>query len=151
MVKRYLTTPIRRLEGITYWVIENPDGIRDFVSKEIRKEWEEDARFEGRDPEEDPWLRTLSKRRWRLEITEISRIKLNPRIVNYVDRERGYSFSERLAVRSDELRECIERYGLVIWPLIVRKEDFMLVDGYCRYATLRKMNIRRIYAYVGTL
>jgi len=26
----------------------------------------------------------------------------------------------------------------------------MLVDGYCRYAVLKMMNIRRTYAYVGT-
>ena len=76
MVKRYLMTPIRRLDGITYWVIQNPDGIYDFVNREIRKEWEADARFEGRNPNQDLWLRTLSKRKWSLEIIEISQIKL---------------------------------------------------------------------------
>lgn len=151
MVKRYLMTPIRRLDGITYWVIQNPDGIYDFVNREIRKEWEADARFEGRDPNQDLWLRTLSKRKWSLEIIEISQIKLNPDIMNYVDSKSGYKFSEALATRSDELKQSIERYGLVIWPAIVRKEDSMLVDGYCRYTALRAMNVRRIYAYVGTL
>ena len=144
-------TFIRRLEGITYWVIEDPGGISDFINKEIRTEWEADAGFEGRDPNEDPWLKTLSKRKWSLEIMEIDRIKLYPRIMNYVDDKRGYVFSESLAERSDELRRSIKEYSQVIWPVIVRKEDFMLVDGYCRYTALRMLNIHRIYAYVGTL
>ena len=143
--------PVRRLEGITYWVIEDPEGIYDFINREIRKEWEADARSERREPQEDPWLKTLSKRKWSLEITEIGRVKLNPKIMNYGDSKRGYSFSESLLKRSDELKESIKRYALVIWPVIVRNEDFMLVDGYCRYTALRMMNIKRIYAYVGTL
>ncbi len=144
-------TPIRRLDEITYWVIEGPEGICDFINKEIRTEWEADARFEGRDPNEDPWLETLSKRKWRLEIMGLDRIKLNPRIMNYVDHKRGYVFSESLAKRSDDLRGSIKEYSQVIWPVIVRKEDSMLVDGYCRYTALRMMNIHRIYAYLGTL
>ena len=34
-------TPIRRLEGITYGVIDEPEGIRDFINTEVRKEWEQ--------------------------------------------------------------------------------------------------------------
>ncbi|UCE16528.1 MAG: hypothetical protein JSV12_02650 [Candidatus Bathyarchaeota archaeon] len=151
MVKRFLMTPIRRLEGITYWVIEDPEGIYDFINTEVQKEWEADAKFESRDVRDDSWLKTLSKRKWRLEIAEIDRIKLNPNIVNYVDDARGYIFSEELAERSNELLSSIKEYCLVIWPVIVRKEDFMLADGYCRYTALRVMNVHRIYVYVGTL
>jgi len=71
--------------------------------------------------------------------------------MNYVDDIRGYIFSEELAERSNELLGSIKEYCLVIWPVIVREEDFMLVDGYCRYTALRAMNIHRIYAYVGAL
>lgn len=144
-----LKTPIRRLEGVTYWVIEDPDAIHDFINNEIRREWEEDARSEGRDPEKDHWLKTLSKRRWTLETVEMDRIKLNPRIMNFIDVDRGYVFQESLAKRSQELREAVEKYALVIWPVIIRKEGFMLVDGYCRYSTLKKINVSRVYAYVG--
>ncbi len=151
MTKRFLMTPVRRLDGITYWVIEDPEGIYNFINKEIRKEWEADAKFEGRESREDLWLKTLSKRRWRLEIAKIDRIKLNPNIMNYVDDVRGYNFSEELAERSDELLSSIKEYCSVVWPVIVREEDFMLVDGYCRYTALRDMNVHRIYAYVGTL
>jgi len=150
-MKRSVVTPIRRLEGITYWVIEDPDGIYDYINTEIQKEWEADAQSEHRDPNDDLWLGTLSQRKWSLEIMEIERIKLNPLIMNYVDIERGYVFSESLAKRSSELKKEIETYGLAIWPLVVRGENRVLADGYCRYATLKAMNIRRIYAYVGIL
>jgi len=146
-----LRTPIRRLDGITYWVIEDPEGVYDFINKEIRKEWEADARSEGRDPQRDPWLKTLSKRKWSLEIMKLGRIRLNPNVMNHVDSKSGYIFSESLAKRSDELLQCIKTYGLVIWPLIVRKEDCQLVDGYCRYTALKAMNVSRIYTYVGAL
>lgn len=148
---KLLNTPLRRLEGMTYWVIEDPDGIRDYINKEIRKEWETDARHEHREPENAPWLKTLSKRKWSLQIVELKRIKLNPNIMNYVDPQRGYVFSERLVERSRELQESIRIGGSVIWPLIVRKKDMQLVDGYCRYSTLRAMDISRTYAYIGTL
>ncbi len=54
-----METPIRRLDGITYWVIENPEAIYDFIDTEIRKEWTEDARSEHRDTADDEWLKTL--------------------------------------------------------------------------------------------
>jgi hypothetical protein len=101
---------IRRLEGITYWTIKDPDEIYDFINTEVRKEWEEDVKFEGREPSGDSWLKTLSKRIWRLEATEIDKIKLNPSIMNLADNRRGYAFLDELAKRSDELRNAIEKY-----------------------------------------
>jgi hypothetical protein len=144
-----LKTPIRRLEGITYWVIEEPDAIYDYINNEIRKEWEMDAISEHRNPEDDSWLQNLSKRYWNLKIVEMSRIKLDPDIMSYVDVDRGYAFRESLAKRSRELRETLELGGLILPPLIVKKENMSLVDGYCRYTTLRAMNIKRLYAYIG--
>lgn len=146
-----MSTPLRRLDGITYWVIEDSEAIHDFINTEIRREWETDAISERRDPKDDPWLKTLSKRRWNLKVTEIARIKLNPDIMNYVDAERGYVFSKSLAKRSRELQEYIKMGGLVVWPLVVRKEDMQLVDGYCRYSTVKAMGVSRTYAYIGML
>lgn len=143
------TTPIRRLEGITYWVIENPEAIHDFINTEIRKEWEADARSEHRDPKDDPWLRTLLKRKWHLEMMDATKIKLDPDIMNYADPERGYVFSKSLEKRSAELRQSIELGGVILSPLIIRNEDTQLVDGYCRYTTLKAMSVPRIYAYIG--
>jgi hypothetical protein len=151
MTKKFLMTPIRRLDGITYWVIEDPEAIHDFINTEIRHEWEEDVRFEGRDQEEDLWLKTLLKRKWILEIIDMGQVKLNPAIMNLVDKGRGYVFQEELANRSKELQESIRNFSTVIWPIIIKKENFELVDGYCRFTSLRAMNVSRTYAYVGTL
>ena len=144
-------TPIRRLEGITYWVIDNSEAIFDFINTEVRGEWEADAKSEHLDPRDDLWLKTLSRRKWHLEIMGISQIKLNPEIMDYVDPDRNYVFSKSLDKRSSELRQSIKLGGLALPPLVVRKEDNQLVDGYCRYNTLKSMNVTRTYAYVGTL
>jgi len=146
-----LNTPIRRLEGISYWVIEDVDAIYDFINTEIRKEWETDARSEYREPEDDPWLKTLRKRNWHLEVMGVTQIKLNPDIMNYVDPRRGYVFSKSLERRSSELRQSIELGGVVLSPLIVRREDYQLVDGYCRHATLIAMGVPKTYAYIGSI
>jgi hypothetical protein len=146
-----MSTPIRRLEGVSYWVIDDPDAIHDLINSEVRREWEADALSEHRDPKDDPWLMTLARRRWRLEMMDIARIKLDPCVMNYVDPERGYVFSKSLERRSAELRCNIELGAVVISPLIIRKEDMQLVDGYCRYATLKAMGVSRIYTYVGSL
>lgn len=146
-----MKTPIRRLDRISYWVIEDPEAIYDFVNTELRKEWEEDARSEGRDPGEDEWLKELPKRRWTLERMDIDQIKFDPRIMNYTDGGRKYVFKESLKKRSQELKETIEKFANVIWPTIVKKEDLMLVDGYCRYTVLKSLRVSRIYAYVGSL
>lgn len=144
-----MNTPIRRLDGISYWVIEDDDAIYNLINTEIRKEWETDARSEYRDPEDDPWLKTLRKRKWCLEVMPLARIRLNPDIMSYVDPRRGYVFSESLERRSSELRQSIELGGVVLSPLIVRREDYQLVDGYCRHATLTAMGVTKTYAYVG--
>jgi hypothetical protein len=142
-------TPLRRLEGISYWVIEDPDAIYGFINTNIRKEWEADVRSVGENPLNDPWLRTLSERKWRLDIIDVNRIELSTNLMSYVNVERGYVFAEPLRRRRDELRKSIETYDAVIWPIIVREEDLGLVDGYCRYTTLREMSVSRIYAYLG--
>ena len=146
-----MNTPVRRLDGISYWVIEDPRAIFDFINSEIRKEWEADAQSEHKDPKDDLWLKTLTRRKWHLEMMDMSRIKLDPDTMNYVDPKRGYVFSKSLEKRTEELRQSLELGGVVLSPLIVRGEDTQLVDGYCRYNTLRVTNVSRIYAYVGIL
>jgi hypothetical protein len=132
-------------------VIDDPEGIYDFINTEIRKEWTEDARSERRNPNDDPWLETLPKRRWSLELADIEQIRLNSRIVNYADERRGYVFLKSLNLRRRELERVLRDLGVVIWPLVVRKEEWELVDGYCRYATLKAMNVKRVFIYAGSL
>jgi hypothetical protein len=146
-----LNTPLRRLEGVSYWVIADPDAIYDFVNAEIRREWEADARREQRNPEDDPWLTTLAKRTWNLDTIAIAKIKLNPDIMNHRDPATGYTFLKSLERRTTELLQAIKLGGVVLSPLVVRGEDLQLGDGYCRYTTLKAMSVPRIYVYVGSL
>jgi len=81
----------------------------------------------------------------------ITQINLDPDIMNYVDPKRGYVFSKSLEKRNAELLQSSKLGGVVLSPLVVRKEDTQLVDGYCRYTTLKAMSVPRIYAYVGIL
>jgi len=141
-------TTLRKLDGISYWVIEDPDEIHEFINTQIRKEWTQHAKDEGRDPQDDAWLQALSKRKWRLEILELGHIKPNP--YEFIPAT-GYNFEERLAKRGQHLREAVVTYGSVIWPVVIRGEDMQLVDGYSRFTTLEALNVPRIYAYVGRL
>jgi hypothetical protein len=146
-----MDTPLRRLDGISYWVIEDPDGIRDFINTEVRKEWDLDVRSLPGDPASGDWLPNLPKRKWTLEIAQTDGIRLNEPIMNFVDANTGCNFAEHLAKRRQQLRHAIENYGTVIWPVIIRMEDMQILDGYCRYTTLKEMKIPRTYAYIGSL
>ncbi len=134
---------------MTYWVIEDPMVITDFINTNIRREWEADARSEGRNPDADSWLQGLSARKWSLETVQTRKVRLNPKIMEFIDDRRGYNFASSLTKRSDSLKTAIETYSMVIWPLIVRAEDMQLMDGYCRYSTLERVNTPQTYAYVG--
>ncbi len=144
-------TPLRRLDGISYWVIEDPEAIHDFINTEIRKEWEEDVKSMAGDPASGTWLTTLPRRKWRLEIVRVDKISLDQATMSYVDAKTGYNFPERLAKRRQEMRKGIQMWGRVIWPIIVREEDMQVLDGYCRYTTLREMGVPKVYAYLGNI
>ena len=143
-------TVLKRLQGITYWATDDPEEIRGLINTNLRPEWQEDLKEEGRSVDEDQWLRTLSRRRWRLEVAEAAQVVLNPEIMNFVDKRRNYSFQASLAKRREELRTVLETFGGVTWPVVVR-DDMVLVDGYCRFTTLREMGLSQVYAYVGAL
>lgn len=129
-------TPIRQLDGITYWVIEDQGDIEDYVKTVLSKEWEGDIRSEGKDPTGDEWLADLLRRHWTLRILDVSEVQPDS----------DYVFSERLKQRRAELRRSLETYGMVMSPITVRAEGYKLADGYCRYTTLKEMQIPRLYA-----
>jgi hypothetical protein len=141
---------LRRLGGISYWVLEDPLEIAELVNTNVRREWESDI-AEQKDHEEGEWLGSLQKRSWSLEVVELSRIKLSKRIMSYSNQKTGYSFRERLNERMRVLNRDIESLGAIIRPLIIRAEDNQLMDGYCRYHVLSDRSIPRAYAYVGSL
>jgi hypothetical protein len=74
---------------------------------------------------------------------------MNQDIIQFTNPEKDYVFVDRLKERSKQLRRAIAVYNQVIWPVIVREEDFTLVDGYCRFSALKSMNTKRIFVYVG--
>jgi len=134
---------LRRVEGITYWVINDSRQIRRFINTNIRHEWEKDAETDGVVLSIDPWLRGLSRMKWSLRTIAVANVQPNPFLIKQQD------FVRRLKERSEQLRRGIELYDQVIWPIIVRGEDSMLKDGYCRYTTLKTMGVKRTLAYVG--
>lgn len=145
-----MTSPLRKLHGISYWVLDSPEEIREFINTNLRREWEADAVSEGRDSKSDPWLHSLPQTCWHLAIVNVEKIKQNPSIISYVNPDSGYDFSKSLVKRVESLRRDIEQADAVISPLVVRV-DMRLFDGYCRLATLREMRIPQAYAYLGTL
>jgi hypothetical protein len=131
------------VQGITYWVLNDPKEIRGFINSNVRQEWERDNLTDGVDSDADDWLLTLPKRVWRLRSLAIDEMTLDP---SMMARE---SFVKQLDERSNEMRRSISEYHIVLWPLVLRGEDYRLKDGYCRFTTLERMGIRRVLAYIG--
>ena len=142
-------TTVRRLHGIEYRMLEDSDDIHDFVNTEVRKELDADFESMGEDPRQDALLNSLPKRKWRLEIVGVDEVRMNPLIMNSADLKTGRKFMERLTERRSELRKALEAGGTVIWPIVLLREQKLLVDGYCRHSTLQEMNIPQAYGYVG--
>lgn len=140
-------TLLRRLQGITYVVLEDPGEIFDFVNRDIRKEWENDRSSVGEDPGADDWLLHLHNMDWRLEIVLLNQISMDQKITDYKGPE--YNFATSLSKRVENLRSFVEQGNGVIWPLVVREDGLRLMDGYCRLTTLRQMNVTEGYCYVG--
>ena len=143
-------TTVRRLRCIEYRVFEDSDDIHDLINTEVRRELEADLKNMGRDPRDDALLNSLPKRKWRLEVVSINDVRLNPLILNSSDLKSGRKFMERLKERRSELRRALEARRAVIWPIVLSREENLLVDGYCRHSALQEMGIPETYAYVGT-
>ncbi len=142
---------VRRLEGVSYKVMADPEDIRGFINGEVRSEWENDIRERGGDPGRSAWLKSLAGRKWELKIIDPKDVKLSQRIVEYVDLKMGYNFRKRLVERTEELKRAMVERNATIWPLVLRGEDLRLMDGYCRYHALVDLGVSEIYAYIGRL
>ena len=102
------------------------------------------------DHRDEALLNSLPKRKWKLDVVSVDDVRLNPLILNSSDVKTGRRFTERLAERRLELQKALEARGAVIWPIVLLREDNLLVDGYCRHSTLQELGIPETYAYVGT-
>lgn len=140
---------MRNLQGVSYWIIEDPQSISDYINTNVRKEWELDVKEEGRNVDSDPWLKELSGRMWILKAARLNEIRLNPLVVNYRNSDKGYDFQAELSKRRALLRRSLE-FGSVIWPIIV-DEKMTLRDGYCRYTTLAEIGIPETYCFMATV
>src|SRR2546421_10309152 len=101
-------TTVRRLRSIEYRVFEDSDDIHDLINMEIRRELEVNLESMGRDPRDDSLLSSLPKRKWKLEVVNVSDVRLNPLILNSSDLNTGRKFAERLTERRLELRKALE-------------------------------------------
>ena len=111
-----------------------------------------DVKCTPNDPAGGAWLATLSKRNSPMEILKIDDISLDEEMMRYVDRKTGYNFRGTTCPKKAGPSEGPPGFrGRVIWPIIVRDEDMHVLDGYCRFTTLKEMGIQRVYAYVGSL
>jgi hypothetical protein len=140
---------LRRLQGVSYWIIEDPRSLYEFINTNVRLEWESDVRDAGGTIEGDQWLQALSRRRWTLEVLRLGEVRLNPVVMNHKSEAKGYDFQLSLAKRTATLENGLKS-GAVIWPLIV-DETMILRDGYCRYSTLGSLGVSEAYCYLGTL
>ena len=136
---------LKRVQGITYWVLNDPREIDRYINSNVRCEWVRDNLEDGVDSRKDEWLLSLSRRTWRLKILKMEKVRLDPSTMN------KEGFAARLNKRSDELVRCISRFHTVIWPVVVRGENLELRDGYCRFSALRKMKIGKLMTYTGFL
>lgn len=137
------TRTLRRLQGITYWIINDQNEIRRFINTNVKAEWKRDNQKDGVDSRKDDWLLSLPKRKWHTSILDISKVRLDPETMA---RE---GFTTRLEERSKEMGRSISEYQVAIWPLVIGGEDYMLRDGYCRFMTLRGLGVSKVMAYVG--
>lgn len=144
------TSVLRVLEGVSYWVMEDPREIAGLMNTNVRKEWESDM-AEHEDQQDRVWLKGLPRRSWRLEEVKLADVKLNSLIMEYSDSRTGYVFSRELEKRVKIMKRSVEKFGVVIQPLVTRAEDNQLMDGYCRYHVMKELGVRKAYAYVGSL
>src|SRR5437879_10762550 len=134
-------TTVRRLHGIEYRMLEDSDDIHDFVNTEVRKELEEDFESMSEDPQHDVLLNSLPRRKWKLEIVGVGEVRMNPLILNSADLMTGRKFVERLTERRSEIRKALEEGGTVFWPIVILREQKILLDGYCIDYTIQVINI----------
>ncbi len=144
-------TTVRRLHGIDYRMLENSDDIHDFINTEVRRELETDFASMGQNPRQDDLINSLPKRKWKLEVVSLDEVQMHPLILNSTDVKTGRKFTERLRERRSELRKALEASGAVIWPIVVLREEQLLVDGYCRHSALKEMSIPEAYCYFGRI
>ena len=133
----------RKLGEFTFHVISDPAEIKMYLMKWIMREWESDH---NEAPEEHwtvKWMNTLPQMEFILQIINLDDINPNVDLMSVED------FQRSLKERADEREESILR-GISIEPLLINRDGFELMDGYTRYAVLKRYEQKEVYAYVGS-
>jgi len=88
------------------------------------------------------WMNTLPKMDFTLVVIPFEDIRPNRDLMSVEE------FQISLEERADEREESMLR-GVSIEPLLVNRNDFELMDGYTRYAVLKRHNQKEVYVYLG--
>lgn len=133
----------RQLGDFTYHVLTDPDHIKAYVMIWIMREWEHDYKEAPHEHWTAEWMDVLPKMRFSLEVIDPGEIHPHPDLMS------EEKFIAELQQRSDEREESMLR-GISVEPLLVRRDGLQLMDGYTRYAVLKKYNQSEVYVYVGS-
>lgn len=136
----------RKLGNVVYNIIENEENINPCLTKWLGREWRIDNEEHPDQVWTKEWLTQLPNMNFKLAIVDIGEIRPRKELMNY--KKGGHSFRDELKERVRERQESILR-GISIEPLVVRHSDMELMDGYTRYFVLKKLDEKKVYAYVG--
>jgi len=137
----------KKLSGFTYNIIKDKKKIRPFLLKWLGREWRIDHKERPDQIWTIKWLKDLRKMQFDLRIVDINKIKLRKDLMNY--KKGRYIFRDELKDRCADRLESIQR-GVSIEPLVVRKKDMQLMDGYSRFSVLKKLGAKKVYVYMGS-
>ncbi|MHA2288865.1 MAG: hypothetical protein ACXABG_08760 [Promethearchaeota archaeon] len=135
----------KKLGKFTYHVITDRSKIKPFLLKWIGGEWEIDRKEFPDQPWTIEWLNLLPRYNFKLKKAELETIQPRQDLMNY--KTDSYSFIEELNERADEMEESILQ-GSSIGPLLVKKKEMELMDGYTRYSILKKYQQKKTYVYL---
>lgn len=138
----------KRLGKFTYHIIIDKNQIKPFLLKWISGEWKIDLEEFPDQKWTTEWLNLLPQFIFKLKKVELEKIHPRQDLMDY--KSDSYNFREHLKVRVDEMEESLLQ-GSSLGPLLVKKENMELMDGYTRYSILKKHEQKKTYVYLGSL
>ncbi len=138
----------KKLGKFTYHVITDKSKLKQFLLKWIGGEWEIDHKEFPDQQWTIEWLNLLPQYNFKLKKVDLETIQPRQDLMNY--KTDSYNFKEELKVRAYEMEESILQ-GSSLGPLLVKKENMELMDGYTRYTILKKYQQKTTYVYLGLI
>lgn len=141
-----LSYEYRRLGAFTYHVLESPSEIGELFTRWILPEMQADHLEDPNQPWTVEWLQQAPTLTYSLHIVPLSVIQ--PRTDLMAFETEHYSFRRSLERRADEREEALLR-GVSTEPLWVKRQGWVLMDGYTRFTVFTRHHQELVYAYVG--